>query len=62
MKADTEAERPDRRADMDLLWRLLQLGETDREQYRRIRAVMWALFVANSDERSRHSDRPSNSS
>lgn len=42
--------------DLDLLCWLVQLGRVDREKYREIRALMWALYVENSGR----SDKPSN--
>ncbi len=50
------------RGDMDLLGWLVEMGQHDREQYRVLRALMWSMFVDNSEERSRRSDKPSNCS
>ena len=33
---------------LDLLCWLVELGKTDREQYRVIREAMWALYATNS--------------
>ncbi len=49
-------------AKMNLLWWLVQLGQKDREQYRIIRAAMWAMYAENSESRSLCSDKPSNRS
>lgn len=49
----------ERSGDLDLLLWLVELGRTDREQYRVMRAVLWELLRA---ERSLHSVKPSNCS
>lgn len=59
MEAQREVEKAERH---ELLCWLVELGATDRETYRMIRAAMWQMFVDNSESRSRCSDKPSNRS
>jgi hypothetical protein len=47
---------------LDLLCWLVELGATDRDQYRLIREAMWSMYAANAQSRSPRSDIPSNSS
>jgi hypothetical protein len=47
-----------RETDVELLWWLVAMGLEDREQYRELRAVAWALRV----ERSSCSNIPSETS
>jgi hypothetical protein len=42
---DSETERDH----IDIVWWLVQLGETDRETYRRIRDLAWKLAAENYD-------------
>lgn len=44
--------------ELELLCKLVKLGREDRERYRKIRALMWALYAENSE----CSDKPSESS